>query len=226
MAILLQEGSNLKKKVIVIGAGAAGTIAAGFASLSGADVALIEKKDKLCKKVRITGKGRCNITNNCSVSDFISNIPRNSKFLFSAINQFSPEKTIEFFQEYGLKVKTERGNRVFPVSDKAIDVVVALEKFVFENNCKIIYSRVKNLIIENEKCLGVVLDSGEKIYADSVIIACGGKSYPGTGSTGDGYILAQNAGHTITELKPSLVPLISVESWCRELSGLSLKNVA
>ena len=216
----------MKKTVIVIGAGASGTIAAGFAGLNGADVIIIEKNKKICVKIRITGKGRCNITNNCSKEKFIENIPKNSKFLYSSINTFSPQDTVDFFTKQGLKLKTERGNRVFPISNNANDVADTLEKFINENNCKIINGKVEKLIIKNNKCLGVVLDNEEKIFSDSVIIASGGKSYPRTGSTGDGYIFAKNSGHKITKLKPSLVPLISNENWCKKLQGLSLKNVS
>lgn len=216
----------MSKKIIVVGAGAAGMMAAGVAAKNGAQVTLIEKNELLGKKIRITGKGRCNITNNCSIEEFLLNIPKNGKFLYSAINQFSPQDTINFFEENGLKVKTERGNRVFPESDNAKDVVKAFESFLKNSGVKIVTEKVKKLLLENNSCIGVMLNNGEKILSDSVIIACGGKSYPGTGSTGDGYILAKSVGHEITNIKPSLVPLVAKEKFCSELTGLSLKNVS
>lgn len=211
------------KSVIVVGAGAAGMMAAGTCIQNGAKVIIIEKNEIVGKKLRITGKGRCNITNNCEPQDFIRNVTSNGKFLYSSINNFSPAETIKFFEKNGLRVKTERGNRVFPESDKAIDVVIVLKEFI--KKCKLLRSCVKSLLIDNGKCIGVKNDLGEKIFADSVIIATGGKSYPLTGSTGDGYELAKQAGHTIVDIKPSLVPLVIKENWCKDLQGLSLKNI-
>lgn len=211
------------KKVIVIGAGASGMMAAGTCVQNGAEVVLIEKNQIVGKKLRITGKGRCNITNNCDPQEFIKNVPSNGRFLYSAINHFSPYETINFFENLGLMVKTERGNRVFPKSDKAIDVVRILKEFI--SNCKLVKARVSSLLINDGKCIGVKTESGEKIFADSVIVATGGRSYPLTGSTGDGYELAKQAGHTIIDIKPSLVPLVIKEDWCKDLQGLSLKNV-
>lgn len=218
---------NIKnKKVLVVGAGPAGMMAAGICANNGAEVILLEKNDMLGKKLRITGKGRCNITNACDVENFMSNVPTNGRFLYSAISKFSSEDTINFFKKNGLDVKIERGNRVFPQSDKAIDVVRAMENFVYNSGCKILNERVKNLMIQSEKCCGVETFSGEKIFSDAVIIATGGKSYPKTGATGDGYKIASKAGHTIVELRPSLVPLECYGDLCQELQGLSLRNVS
>lgn len=173
----------------------------------------------------ITGKGRCNVTNDCDIDTVIKSVPSNGKFLYSALNKFSPNDTISFFRSLGLELKTERGNRVFPCSDKAIDVVNAMDRFIKENNCNMLNDRVKSLIIEENKVKGVKTYNNKLIYCNNVIIACGGKSYPLTGSTGDGYKLASEAGHTIIDPKPSLVPLVSSDSFCLELQGLSLKNV-
>lgn len=211
------------KKVIVIGAGAAGMMAAGACVQNGAEVIIIEKNKIVGKKLRITGKGRCNITNNCDPQEFIKNVPSNGSFLYSAINRFPPVETIKFFKDRGLRVKVERGNRVFPESDKAIDVVNVLKEFT--GNCKLVMGRVVSLLINDGKCIGVKNETGEKIFANSVIVATGGKSYPLTGSTGDGYKLAKQAGHTIVNIRPSLIPLIIKEKWCKDLQGLSLKNV-
>lgn len=214
----------VSKKVVVIGAGAAGLMAAGFAAENGANVTLIEKNKRVGRKIMITGKGRCNVANDCDVQTYIRNVPVNGRFLYSAINNFTPQDTMYFFEEIGVPLKTERGNRVFPVSDKAIDVVDALHDFILEKGCKLVCDTAKALIIENGEVIGVKCEE-ETYYADSVIICCGGKSYPLTGSTGDGYTLAKQAGHTITELKPSLVPLESKNTDCKSMQGLALKNV-
>lgn len=213
-------------KVLVIGAGPAGMVAAGTAAQMGCKVTIIEKNKRVGRKLMITGKGRCNITNNCSNTDFISAVPTNGKFLYSAINNFSAEDTIAFFENLGLKTKTERGNRVFPLSDKAVDVVDALQNFIMTNGCRVMQGTVQSLIIKNGELCGVKLANSTVMYADRVIIACGGMSYPLTGSTGDGYSLARQAGHTIVQPKPSLVPLVSNDSYCKKLQGLSLKNVS
>lgn len=212
------------KKVIVIGGGPAGLMAAGKAA-ENAEVIILEKNNKIGRKLVITGKGRCNITNNCDVQAFISNVPTNPRFLYSAINNFTPQDAIAFFEENGLQVKTERGNRVFPMSDKAVDVADTLYKYVTNANCRIEKADVKSLIIEDNAVKGCVDTNGKKYYADSVIVACGGMSYPLTGSTGYGYVLARQAGHTVTEIKPSLVPLESEDSFCKDMQGLSLRNV-
>lgn len=215
----------ISKKVLVVGAGAAGLMAAGTAAQFGASVIIIEKNQRVGRKIMITGKGRCNITNNCDVQTYIQNVPVNGKFLYSAINNFTPRDTIDFFENLGLEVKTERGNRVFPLSDKARDVVDTLYNFVTDNGCSIVNDIAEALIMENGEVIGVKCVD-EAYYADSVIVCCGGKSYPLTGSTGDGYLLAKQAGHTVTELKPSLVPLESKNPDCKAMQGLVLKNVS
>lgn len=215
----------ISKKVVIIGAGAAGLMAGGTAASLGASVTIIEKNKRVGRKIMITGKGRCNLANNCDVQTFISNVPVNGRFLYSAINNFTPADTIEFFENQGLLTKTERGNRVFPVSDKAVDVVDTMHSYAEQNGCKIVCDSAVELIIENGTVAGVKCTDGT-YYADSVIVCCGGKSYPLTGSTGDGYMLAKQAGHTITELKPSLVPLTSNNPDCKDMQGLALKNIS
>lgn len=210
--------------VIIIGAGAAGCMAAIFAARYGRNVTIFEPNEKIGRKLRITGKGRCNVTNNSPVEEHIKNIPINSRFMYSAFSAFSAEDTMNFFEELGVPLKTERGNRVFPVSDKAEDIVNALDRELKKLNVKIIHKRVDALIIEDSKVCGVTAQ-GKEYRSNSVLIACGGKSYSVTGSTGDGYRLAESAGHTITELKPSLVPIVSEDKFCAELMGLSLRNV-
>lgn len=212
--------------VVVVGAGAAGMMAAGFAAQNGCKVTVIEKNLRVGRKLMITGKGRCNITNHCDVQTFITSVPCNGRFLYSAIHQFSPQDTIDFFEQYGLKTKTERGNRVFPQSDKAMDVVDALHDFMTKAGCKLLHGTVKKIIINGGRAAGVVTEEGKEISADAVIVTCGGMSYPGTGSTGDGYLLAKQAGHTIIPPVPSLVPLVTQEEWCKDLQGLSLRNVS
>lgn len=213
-------------KLLVIGAGPAGLMAAGVAAGRGLDVTLLERNERPARKLMITGKGRCNITNNCGLEELIAAIPVNGRFLYSAFSDFTPEDTITFFENHGVPLKTERGNRVFPVSDKAVDVVDALHRFATENGARIIRGRAQELIIENNAVTAVVTHAGEKFLADSVIIATGGLSYPVTGSTGDGYELAKRAGHTISECRPSLVPLVAHEGFCTALMGLSLRNIA
>lgn len=215
----------ISKKVVIIGAGAAGLMAGGTAASLGASVTIIEKNKRVGRKIMITGKGRCNLANNCDVQTFISNVPVNGRFLYSAINNFTPADTIEFFENQGLLTKTERGNRVFPVSDKAVDVVDTMHSYAEQNGCKIVCDSAVELIIENGTVAGVKC-ADDTYYADSVIVCCGGKSYPLTGSTGDGYKLAKQAGHTIIELKPSLVPLTSSNNDCKDMQGLALKNIS
>lgn len=217
---------SYQKKVLIVGAGAAGLMAGAIASQNGNNVILLEKNNTVGKKLKITGKGRCNLTNNCSNDEFLKNIINNRKFLFSTISKFSPQDTIDFFEKNGLKLKTERGNRVFPVSDKAQDVVDTFKKILKKNNCKILYQKVKDLLVENSTCTGVICENDEIIKADSVILATGGVSYPLTGSTGDGLKFAAKLGHTIKPLKPSLVPLVCKQNFCKELQGLTLKNVS
>lgn len=212
--------------LIVIGGGAAGLMAAGTAAQRGLNVTLIERNDKLARKVAITGKGRCNVTNSCPLlNELISNVPVNGRFLYGAFSRFGTDDTIDFFEEMGVPLKIERGNRVFPVSDKALDIVDALNKFITVNGVKRKQGRVTELIIKDGELKGCVTEDGKKYYADNVLIATGGLSYPATGSTGDGYTLARQAGHTITDLKPSLVSLECHEGWCTDAQGLSLRNV-
>ena len=209
---------------IIIGGGAAGCMAAVYAARSGKSVLLFEKNDNIGRKLRITGKGRCNVTNDSPTEEHLRNIPTNPRFMYSAFSMFGAEETKSFFEELGVPLKTERGNRVFPVSDNAEDIVAAFGRELKQLGVKIIHKRVSSLIIEDGACVGVRA-GGEEYRSGSVLIACGGKSYPNTGSTGDGYTLAKSAGHTVTELKPSLVPLVSPDKYCAELMGLSLRNV-
>ena len=211
-------------KVIVIGAGASGLMAAYAACLNGNDVVIIEKNHRPARKVMITGKGRCNVTNNCDVKDFIANVPQNARFLYSSISRFSPYDTFGFFEAMGVELKTERGNRVFPVSDKAVDIVDALYKSC--NGCKFLFDTiVKSVNIVDGAACSVTLDNGEELTADAIIVATGGASYSLTGSTGDGYDFARCAGHSVAKIRPSLVPIESSDLFCSELSGLTLKNV-
>ncbi len=217
----------MSKSCLIIGAGAAGLMAAGTAAKRGLDVTVLERNKRPARKVMITGKGRCNVTNNCTmINELVENVPTNGRFLHSAFSNFMPYDTMEFFENLGVELKIERGGRVFPVSDKAVDIVDALEKSRRESGAKLKQGRAVKLIIENEKVIGAMLENGEKLYADSVIIATGGVSYPLTGSTGDGYELAKQAGHTVIEPKPSLVPLVCHEGFCMDLQGLSLRNIS
>lgn len=216
----------MSEKILIIGAGAAGLMAAGTISGRGMDVAILERNDKPARKVAITGKGRCNVTNNCKeLSELIANVPTNGRFLYSAFSNFMPQDTIDLIEDMGVPLKCERGNRVFPCSDKATDIVDALVHYGTDDGAQIIHGRAKELIVKDGVLKGVRTFDGEEIAADKVIIATGGKSYPLTGSTGDGYELARQAGHTIIEPKPSLVPLNAHEGFCTELMGLSLRNV-
>ncbi len=212
--------------VVVIGGGAAGMMAAYSAAFCGKQVVLIEKNEKLGKKLYITGKGRCNLTNNVPVSEFLNNVACNPKFLYGALNEFSPSDTIDLFQNNGCKLKTERGNRVFPESDKASDVSKTLQKLLAGLGVKILLNTaVTEILTENGQVTGVKTDSA-LISCDSVIICTGGVSYPLTGSTGDGYSFARNIGHAIVPLKPSLVGIELQGNVFSDLQGLSLKNVA
>lgn len=216
----------MSHRILIVGAGAAGLLAAGTASGLGKDVVILERNERPARKVMITGKGRCNVTNNCKeLNELISNVPVNGRFLYSAFSNFMPSDTIDLVEDMGVTLKCERGNRVFPVSDKAVDIVDALTHYGTDDGAEIINGRAKELIIENGELKGVRTFDGEEIFADSVIVATGGMSYPQTGSTGDGYELARQAGHTIVEPKPSLVPLTAHEGFCSELMGLSLRNV-
>ncbi len=214
-------------KVIVVGAGPAGMMAAGKAAKNGNEVHIFERNSIVGKKIYITGKGRCNVTNDSDVENFINNIPNNPYFLYSALYGFTSEDTVRFFNNLGVETKVERGNRVFPVSDKAGDIAKALEKYLKKNKVNIhLNSRVESLIIKENKTCGIKLANGKEYFSDAVIVTTGGLSYPGTGSTGDGYKFAKDCGHTVTKLMPSLVPLRAEEKWCADLMGLSLKNVA
>ena len=216
----------MSEKILIIGAGAAGLMAAGTISGRGKDVTILERNDKPARKVAITGKGRCNVTNNCKeLSELIANVPTNGRFLYSAFSNFMPQDTIELIEDMGVPLKCERGNRVFPCSDKAMDIVNALVHYGTDDGAEIIHGRAKELIIKDGMLKGVRTFDGEEIAADKVVIATGGKSCPLTGSTGDGYELARQAGHTIIEPKPSLVPLNAHEGFCTDLMGLSLRNV-
>lgn len=209
---------------IIIGGGAAGCMAAIQAARLGKSVLLFERNDRIGKKLRITGKGRCNVTNNSPMQEHMENIPVNPRFLYSAYSAFDAYDVMDFFESLGVPLKTERGNRVFPVSDKAEDIVHALSRELDRLGVRIVHKRVSALLTEDGVCAGVRA-GGEEYRSSSVLIACGGKSYPTTGSDGDGYRLAESAGHTVTELKPSLVPLTSPDKFCAELMGLSLRNV-
>lgn len=222
-------GSTFKndgsKRVAVIGGGAAGMMAAIFAAQSGADVVLFEKNDRLGKKLRITGKGRCNVTNECGINEFMQNVPTNPRFLYAALSRFEPADTMEFFEDCGVKLKVERGRRVFPVSDKAQDIVGALLNKCRESGVNIINRKIKSLKMEDGSISGV-FDGQLTHECDAVIVCTGGKSYPQTGSDGDGYAFARAAGHTVTLLSPSLVPIVADTNVCARMQGLSLKNVS
>lgn len=210
---------------IIIGGGAAGMMAAITAAGKGKKTALFERNDRVGKKLRITGKGRCNVTNFCDTDELMNNIPVNNRFLYSSFASLSPQDVMDFFENAGVPLKVERGNRVFPVSDKAADIVSALDREMKRTGVKIINERVKSLIIEDGVCCGVITDKCE-YNSLTVLVATGGASYPLTGSTGDGYRFAADAGHTVTDIVPSLVPLEIEEEFCSELGGLALKNVS
>ena len=215
--------NDYNKTVCVVGGGAAGMMAAGTAALYGADVTIFESTDRLGKKLAITGKGRCNVTNRCTTQEFLENVINNPRFLYAALSEFDTESTITFFESLGVSLKTERGKRVFPVSDKAKDIVDAMRKY--SEGAKVVYKKV-SAIKQNDDGTFTVSAGNDSHTFDAVIIATGGKSYPLTGSDGSGYKLAQKLGHKITELTPSLVPIESKDDICKELQGLSLKNVA
>lgn len=213
-------------KTIIIGAGASGLMAACTAGERGDEVILIEKNDRYGKKLSITGKGRCNVTNNCLIGEFMKNIPVNGRFLYSAFSQFDSSSTMDFFENAGVMLKTERGNRVFPCSDKAADIVTALVNEMKKYNFKSIRAKVTGVFEKNGEFSHVSLSDGTVIEGDRVIIATGGASYPGTGSTGDGYAFARALGHTVIKITPSLVPLEVKEDFCKKMMGLSLRNVS
>lgn len=211
-----------KWDVIVVGGGAAGMFSAGVAAERRLRVLLLERNRDMGKKLRITGKGRCNVLNDCGPEDVLKNVPTGSRFLYSSVYGFPPEETKKFFENIGVPLKRERGDRVFPQSDRAADVVAALEQWMRNQGVEIRRGRVRRLLVENGTLMGVRTES-ETFYAPQVILATGGMSYPATGSTGDGYALAAQAGHTVVAPSGSLVPL-EVEGGCRELAGLSLRN--
>lgn len=213
--------------VIVVGGGAAGMLAAIFAARNGKEVVLLEQNEKLGKKLFITGKGRCNFTNACDTEDLFQNVVTNPKFLYSAFYSFSNQMVMDFFEEIGLPYKVERGNRVFPTSDHSSDVIKVLEREMKKENVEILLNtKVKSLVIENIICKGVVLKDKKRIIADSTIIATGGVSYPRTGACKDGYDFAESAGHSIVKPQPSLVPFELADSCCKDVMGISLKNVS
>lgn len=213
-------------KVLIVGGGAAGMFAAIFAARNHNEVVIYDGNEKLGKKLFITGKGRCNITNACDMETLFDNVISNQKFLYSAFYGYNNYDVIDFFEELGVKTKIERGNRVFPVSDHSSDVINAIGKELQKSGVTInLKTKVKDIIIEDGQAKGLDLENGKKVYADHIIIATGGLSYPTTGSTGAGFEFAKKAGHTITRLTPSLVPFKVKESFVKELQGLSLKNV-
>ena len=214
-------------KVIIIGGGPAGIISAISSARNENNVILIEKNNSLGKKLLITGKGRCNITSSININDFIKNIPGNGKFLYSAFQNFTNMDIIKLIEENGVKVKEERGNRIFPITDDSKDVLKSFEKELNKyKNIKIkLNTKVKEVLEENREVKGVLLESGEKLFASKVIIATGGKSYPITGSTGDGYKMASKLGHTVEKIRGSLVPLTADKILCQSMQGLSLRNV-
>ncbi|MBQ2936694.1 MAG: NAD(P)/FAD-dependent oxidoreductase [Lachnospiraceae bacterium] len=218
-------------KIIIIGGGAAGMMAAVAAARNGAKVTLLEQNEKTGKKVFITGKGRCNITNACENEKFFDNVISNGKFLYSAFYQMDNQAVIRFFEQAGCKCKEERGERIFPVTDHSSDVIAALNREMTKEQVEIeLHTKVKALLTEQTEdgitVTGVLLTDGRTMYADKVIVATGGKSYEATGSTGDGYLFAQAVGHTVKEIKPALVPFTVKEEWCMKMQGLALKNVS
>ena len=215
------------ERMIVIGGGAAGMLAAIIAARNGKQVTLLEKNEKLGKKLFITGKGRCNLTNACDMEDLFRNIVTNHKFLYSSLYGFDNQTTMDFFEGLGLHLKTERGNRVFPESDHSSDVLRVLEQELRKQKVQVkLRTEVKEISVCDSVIQGVVLSDGSKLNGDKVIVATGGLSYPSTGSTGDGYRFAKTAGHTIQPCSPSLVPMETEETWCKEIMGLTLKNVS
>lgn len=212
-------------RVVVIGGGAAGLIAAGTAAQMGKEVFLIEKNNILGKKLLITGKGRCNVTNDCDIDTLMANTPTNGRFLFSAFNALDCAELMRLLKDNGAELKTERGGRVFPISDKSADIVNALKRYINSSCVKVITNEVIDITVNEQGVDAVKLKDGTVIKAQSVIIASGGVSYPLTGSTGDGYKLASRLGHTVIKARPSLVPLETQQSWVKDLQGLALKNI-
>lgn len=216
----------MRKDILIVGGGAAGLMAALFAARGGAQVTLLERNEKLGKKIYITGKGRCNLTNDCSLEEFLRQVPRNPRFLYGALNRFGPQDMIALMEEAGCPVEVQRGQRVFPRSEKASDVIRALARLMEQAGVRVrLHSRIQSLIVQEGRAAGVVLENGERLEADAVILALGGQSYPMTGSTGDGYALAREAGHHVLPPEAVLSALETVEDWPRALQGLALKNV-
>ncbi len=216
----------MTRSIVVVGGGAAGMMAALTAAENGADVILLERNDKLGRKIYITGKGRCNVTNDCTRDEFLQEVPRNPRFLYSALSSFTPQDMMAFLEESGCPVTVQRGRRVFPQSEKASDVTRALERRLRAAGVRIrLGARAARLLVSDDRACGVQLESGEDISADAVIVATGGVSYPGTGSTGDGYRLAEEAGHEVTPPRASLSAMETEDAWPTRLQGLSLKNV-
>lgn len=222
----------MNRKTAVVGGGAAGMMAAYAAALCGSRVTLYEKNEKLGKKIYITGKGRCNVTNACDREELLNSVVNNPRFLYSAFSAFDNKMAQDFFEKEGCPLKTERGGRVFPVSDHASDIIRAMERALRRENVKIcLHTGVKKVLIKElpedgtKKVCGLKLSDGTSVEADEVILATGGLSYPTTGSDGDGFLMAEELGHTVTPLSPSLVPFETAEEWCRSLQGLALKNV-
>ena len=215
----------MQTRVVVVGGGAAGMMAALAAREAGADVTLLEPNEKLGRKLYITGKGRCNLTNNTTVEGVLNNVPRNSRFLYSAVTKFPPSQVMEYFEKLGVPLKTERGGRVFPCSDKAADVIDGLFFALKKAKVTVRRAKVQSLELAESGVTGVILTDGDVVPADAVIVATGGVSYVGTGSTGDGYRLAQEAGHKVVTPRASLVPLVEDGDTCGKMQGLSLKNV-
>lgn len=225
---LINWKDDFLKRVVIIGAGASGMLAAKVASDRGYKVTVLEKQKRCGQKLLITGKGRCNITNNCEIEELIENVPTNGKFLYSAFYTFTNDQVIDMFNDLGVETKTERGKRVFPVSDKAVDVVRALEKQMRSNkNVEVLLnSKVDKIEAQDGKVKKVILSDKREIECDSVIVATGGVSYPRTGSSGDGYKFARNLGHTIIKPKASLIGLEVMEDYVTDLAKLSLRNVS
>lgn len=222
---MTEINSKTQKRVAVVGGGAAGMMSAIHAAYMGADVTLFEKNDRLGKKLRITGKGRCNVTNDSSTEEFLQNVPTNPRFLYAALNNFSTSDTIDFFEGCGVPLKVERGKRVFPVSDKASDIVKALSERMRDCGVRVVNNKVTDIEISGGEIRGIVA-GGKRLPFDSVIVCTGGMSYKMTGSDGDGYKFARRAGHTVTPLTPSLVPIVCEGRLCPSMQGLSLKNVS
>lgn len=210
--------------VIIVGGGAAGCVAAGYAAQNGKKVLILERNRRPARKILVTGKGRCNVTNNCEPEEFFRHVRSNPRFLYSALNRFSPKSTMELFENLGVPLKTERGRRVFPVSDRALDIADALQLFIKNKNVEVIQARAKELVFEDDVLKGVLTENGEIFRAQKVIVSTGGLSYSATGSSGDGYELAKQAGHKIIPTRASLVGISTAED-LSEASGLSLKNV-